>query len=194
MKSFSLVCQVHFLQVDFKFRFGLQKLRDSKSSTLLLCTPRAVKTVHAAAGREEEENKVKTAISGTSKAKGLPDTVIFQILDRVYLICILVYITTSSTDLIRNLICRFKKAYDSVSSLLYNTLKESSVPMKLVGMIKMCLYELVGLLDARLASLKRRYLHTEQHKHRINAHRHPCIEWDSNPRPQRSRERRQFMP
>jgi hypothetical protein len=30
--------------------------------------------------------------------------------------------------------------------------------------------------------------------HRINAHRHLCLEWDSNPRFQRSRERRQFMP
>jgi hypothetical protein len=30
--------------------------------------------------------------------------------------------------------------------------------------------------------------------HRINAHRHPCLEWDSNPRSQRSSERRQFMP
>jgi hypothetical protein len=29
-----------------------------------------------------------------------------------------------------------------------------------------------------------RYLHTEQHRHRINAHRHPCLEWDSNPPPQ----------
>jgi hypothetical protein len=31
-------------------------------------------------------------------------------------------------------------------------------------------------------------------KHRINAHRHPCLEWDSNPRSQCSSERRQFMP
>jgi hypothetical protein len=30
--------------------------------------------------------------------------------------------------------------------------------------------------------------------HRINAHRHPCLEWDSNPRPQRSSERREFTP
>jgi hypothetical protein len=29
-------------------------------------------------------------------------------------------------------------------------------------------------------------LYTEQHKHRINEHRHPCLEWDSNPRPQRA--------
>jgi hypothetical protein len=39
-----------------------------------------------------------------------------------------------------------------------------------------------------------RYLHTEQHKHRINAHRHPCLEWDSNPRSQCSSGRREFMP
>jgi hypothetical protein len=26
--------------------------------------------------------------------------------------------------------------------------------------------------------------HTGQHKHRINAHIHPCFEWDSNPRSQ----------
>jgi hypothetical protein len=30
--------------------------------------------------------------------------------------------------------------------------------------------------------------------HRINAHRHPFLEWDSNPWYQRSSERRQFMP
>jgi hypothetical protein len=36
------------------------------------------------------------------------------------------------------------------------------------------------------------YLYTEQHKHRINAHRHPFFEWDSNPRPQRSSGRRLF--
>jgi hypothetical protein len=31
-------------------------------------------------------------------------------------------------------------------------------------------------------------------EHRINARRHPCLEWDSNPRSQRSSERRQFIP
>jgi hypothetical protein len=30
--------------------------------------------------------------------------------------------------------------------------------------------------------------------HRINGHRHPCLEWDSNPRSQRSSEGRQYMP
>jgi hypothetical protein len=35
------------------------------------------------------------------------------------------------------------------------------------------------------------YLHTGQHKHRINAHRHPCFEWDSNQRSQCFSRRRQ---
>jgi hypothetical protein len=33
-----------------------------------------------------------------------------------------------------------------------------------------------------------------QHKHRINANKHPCLEWDSKPRSQCSSKRRQLMP
>jgi hypothetical protein len=36
--------------------------------------------------------------------------------------------------------------------------------------------------------------HTRQHKHRINAHRHLWLKWDSNPRLQCLSGRRQFMP
>jgi hypothetical protein len=52
----------------------------------------------------------------------------------------------------------------------------------------------VGLLGWEISPSQGRYLHREQHKHRLNAHRHPCLEWDSNPRSQRLSERRQFMP
>jgi hypothetical protein len=52
----------------------------------------------------------------------------------------------------------------------------------------------VGLLGQGISQSQGRYLHTEQNKHRINAHRHPCLEWDSNQRSQCSSERRQFMP
>jgi hypothetical protein len=38
----------------------------------------------------------------------------------------------------------------------------------------------VGLLGRGISPSQGHYLHTEQHKHRINAHRHPCIECDSN--------------
>jgi hypothetical protein len=52
----------------------------------------------------------------------------------------------------------------------------------------------VRLLGRGISPSQDPYLHTEQHKHRIYAHRHPWLEWDSNPRSQRSNERRQFMP
>jgi hypothetical protein len=52
----------------------------------------------------------------------------------------------------------------------------------------------VGLLGRVFGPSEGRYLHTEQHKHKINAHRHPCLQWDSNPLSQRSSERRQSMP
>jgi hypothetical protein len=50
----------------------------------------------------------------------------------------------------------------------------------------------VLLLERVISPSQGRCLHTGQHK--INAHGHPCLEWDSNPRSQRSSERRQFMP
>jgi hypothetical protein len=52
----------------------------------------------------------------------------------------------------------------------------------------------VGLLGRWMSPSQGRYLHTEQHKHRINAHRHSCFDWDSNPRSQRSSERRHSLP
>jgi hypothetical protein len=49
--------------------------------------------------------------------------------------------------------------------------------------------ESVGLLGLGISPSQGPYLHIEQQKHRINVHRHPCLEWDSNPRSQCSRER-----
>jgi hypothetical protein len=42
----------------------------------------------------------------------------------------------------------------------------------------------VGLLQRGISPLQGLYLCTKEHKHRINAHRHPCLEWDLNSRPQ----------
>jgi hypothetical protein len=47
----------------------------------------------------------------------------------------------------------------------------------------------VGLFGQVISPLQGRYLHKEQ-----NAHRHPCLEWDSTPRSQCSNKRRRFMP
>jgi hypothetical protein len=33
----------------------------------------------------------------------------------------------------------------------------------------------VGLLGRGISPSQGRYLHTGQHKHRLNAHRHPCV-------------------
>jgi hypothetical protein len=51
----------------------------------------------------------------------------------------------------------------------------------------------VGLLERGISPQQVRYLHTGQHKHRINTHRHPCLKWDSNPQSQFSSERRQHL-
>jgi hypothetical protein len=58
-----------------------------------------------------------------------------------------------------------------------------------------CLFtQSVGLLERGISPSQGRYLQTENHKHRINARRHPFLEWDSNPRSQCFSGRRHFMP
>jgi hypothetical protein len=52
----------------------------------------------------------------------------------------------------------------------------------------------VGHFGREISPSQGRYLHTGQHRHRINSHRHPCLKWDSNLWSQRSSERRYFMP
>jgi hypothetical protein len=42
----------------------------------------------------------------------------------------------------------------------------------------------VELLGQRISPSQGRYLHTEEHKYRINADKYPCLEWDSNPQHQ----------
>jgi hypothetical protein len=52
----------------------------------------------------------------------------------------------------------------------------------------------IRLLGRGMSPSQGRYLHTGQHKHRINAHRHPSLKWDWNPRSQCFNGRRQSMP
>jgi hypothetical protein len=51
----------------------------------------------------------------------------------------------------------------------------------------------VGLPGRGISRSQGRYLHI-QYKHKINAHRYPCLERNSNPRSQCSSVRRRFMP
>jgi hypothetical protein len=52
----------------------------------------------------------------------------------------------------------------------------------------------VGLLGRGIIPSQGRYLHTEQHKHRINAHKHSSFKWDSNSRSKCLSGLRQSMP
>jgi hypothetical protein len=52
----------------------------------------------------------------------------------------------------------------------------------------------VGHIGRVIRSSQGRFLRTEQQKHRIYAHSHPCLTRDSNPRSQCLSGRRQFMP
>jgi hypothetical protein len=54
--------------------------------------------------------------------------------------------------------------------------------------------KLVGLLGGEISPSHGRYLYTGQHRHKINAHRHQCVEWDSNPLSQCLSGRRWFVP
>jgi hypothetical protein len=68
-------------------------------------------------------------------------------------------------------------------------------PLELHPFFSLLIYtQPVRLLVRGINPSQGRYLHTEQHKHRINVHRHPCLEWDSNPRSQCSSGRKRFMP
>jgi hypothetical protein len=51
----------------------------------------------------------------------------------------------------------------------------------------------VELLWRVITSSQGRCLHTRQHKQNKRVRRYPCLEWDPNPRSQRSSERRQFI-
>jgi hypothetical protein len=53
--------------------------------------------------------------------------------------------------------------------------------------------QMVGHLGRGISPSQGRYLHTGQHKHRTNVHKHPCLKWDSNLQSELLSERRQFM-
>jgi hypothetical protein len=56
------------------------------------------------------------------------------------------------------------------------------------------LYTVGRILGRGISPSQGRYIHTEQHKHTINAHGHPCLKWNLIPRSRCSSGRRQLMP
>jgi hypothetical protein len=68
--------------------------------------------------------------------------------------------------------------------LLVLSIYGSTALVKLDRFFSFLIYtQSVGHLGRRISTSQGRYLHTEQHKNRTKAHRHPCLELDSNPRP-----------
>jgi hypothetical protein len=90
-----------------------------------------------------------------------------------------------------NLITIWADCLDNVRSITSHNL------IGLHGLLRGQLYfffytQSVGLLGRRISPSHCLYLHTRQHKQ--NKRRYPCLQWDSNQRPQNSRRWKQFMP
>jgi hypothetical protein len=82
----------------------------------------------------------------------------------------------------------------SVRLSIYLSIYGCTAPVDLGRFFSFLIYtESIGLLGRGISPSQGRYLHTEQHKHKIIAHRRPFHECDSNPRSQFSSGRRQFM-
>jgi hypothetical protein len=80
----------------------------------------------------------------------------------------------------------FLSIYIYISSNLSIYLQSFVGPRPLYHSLNSTYTQSVGLLGRGISPWQGRYLHTEQQKHRITAHRQPCLEWNSNPRSQRS--------
>jgi hypothetical protein len=81
------------------------------------------------------------------------------------------HLPVKTRTMIQNIIyLRHYHAYHSVLLWLYS-------PLLGIGhfFILLMYTQSVGLLGRRISPSQGRYQHTEQHKHRINAHRHPCL-------------------
>jgi hypothetical protein len=85
-------------------------------------------------------------------------------------------------------ICRYELFYLSIYLSIYG----STALVDFHRFFTVLIYKSVGLFGRGISRSQRRNLFTEGHKHRMNAHRHPCLEWDSNPRSQCSSGRRRF--
>jgi hypothetical protein len=89
------------------------------------------------------------------------------------------------------LLYRTLSIYLSISLSVYG----STAVMDLGRFFSFLIYtQSVGLRGRGTSPSQGLYLHTEQHKHNINADTHSCIEWDSNPLSHFSRGRRWIMP
>jgi hypothetical protein len=83
-----------------------------------------------------------------------------------------------------------------LSLCLCSEVQASAASMKLsVSLQLLDLGQSIGLLGRVISSSQGLYLYTNTEKRTYNTNtKHPCPEWNSNPRSRRPRERRKFMP
>jgi hypothetical protein len=78
---------------------------------------------------------------------------------------------------------------------LYSPIHALAASMKLsVSLQLLDLEQLAGLLGRVISSSQGFYLYTNTERTHNTNTKHPCPEWDSNPRPRSLREQRQLMP
>jgi hypothetical protein len=90
-----------------------------------------------------------------------------------------------------------RKVLKGIFSLwLYSPIQALAPSMKLsISLQLLDLGKSIGLFGRVVSLSQGLYLYTNTGKRAHNTNtKHPCAEWDSNPRSRRPRERRQFMP
>jgi hypothetical protein len=85
-------------------------------------------------------------------------------------------------------------AYHQSKTLIFSSMALQPLWALAAFSVSLSYTQSVGLLGRGSARSKAATYTQNQHKRRLNGHRHPFLEWDLNPQSQRSSERRQFMP
>jgi hypothetical protein len=85
-------------------------------------------------------------------------------------------------------------SYGTASCSCYSHLDHRASAKRFVSLQILNLIQSVGIFGRGISPMQGRYLHTGQQKRRINAHRHPCLKWHSNPRSQCLKAQRYFIP
>lgn len=76
-----------------------------------------------------------------------------------------------------------REPVSSETVILYLSIYVSTALIDLGLFISFLIYtQSLGALGQVISPSQGHYLHTGQHKHRIKAHRHPYLKWDSNSR------------
>jgi hypothetical protein len=96
-------------------------------------------------------------------------------------------VMTETSTILRVLVVFFSPSM-KIPEFIYLWLYSPCGPWPRVQFLN--LYTVGRTLGRGISLSQGRYLYTVQHKHRINTHGHPYLEWDSNPRSQCSSKRK----